>query len=56
MKTFIQTTLISCFALTALSVAAQDDAALLKKAKKIHEKAFTVDTHADTPMLLLRWI
>lgn len=54
MKTFIQSTLISCFALTALSAAAQDDAALLKKAKKIHEKAFTVDTHADTPMLLSR--
>ena len=54
MKNFIQSTLISCFALTALSAAAQDDAALLKKAKKIHEKAFTVDTHADTPMLLSR--
>lgn len=50
----MKTTLISCFALTALSVVAQDDAALLKKAKKIHEKAFTVDTHADTPMLLSR--
>jgi membrane dipeptidase len=54
MKTFIQSTLISCFALTALSAVAQDDAALLKKARKIHEKAFTVDTHADTPMLLSR--
>ncbi|NBB19867.1 membrane dipeptidase [Runella sp. CRIBMP] len=54
MKTTLRSTLISCFALTALSVAAQDDAALLKKAKKIHEKAFTVDTHADTPMLLSR--
>ncbi|AXE19580.1 membrane dipeptidase [Runella rosea] len=54
MKTLNQFTLISCFAFTALSVAAQDDAALLKKAKKIHEKAFTVDTHADTPMLLSR--
>lgn len=54
MKTTLRSTLISCFVLTALSVAAQDDAALLKKAKKIHEKAFTVDTHADTPMLLSR--
>lgn len=54
MKTFIQTTLISCFALTALSVAGQDDTALLKKARKIHDKAFTLDTHADTPMLLSR--
>ncbi|WP_428668511.1 dipeptidase [Runella sp.] len=54
MKSFIQSTLISCVALTSLTVAAQDDAALLKKAKKIHEKAFTVDTHADTPMLLSR--
>lgn len=31
---------------------AQDDA-LTKKAKKIHQRAFTVDTHADTPMLLM---
>ncbi len=54
MKTLIRSTLISCFAFTTLSVAAQDDAAFVKKAKKIHEKAFTVDTHADTPMLLSR--
>jgi len=31
---------------------AQDDA-LLRKAKKIHQRAFTLDTHADTPMLLM---
>lgn len=33
---------------------AQEEADLLKKAKEIHEKAFTLDTHADTPMLLSR--
>jgi membrane dipeptidase len=31
-----------------------DEAKLLKKAQKIHEKAFTLDTHADTPMLFSR--
>ncbi len=31
---------------------AQTDA-LTRKAKKIHQQAFTVDTHADTPMLLM---
>ncbi|MFN4147549.1 MAG: dipeptidase [Runella sp.] len=35
-------------------VEAQNEEALLKKAKQIHQKAFTLDTHADTPMLLSR--
>ncbi|MFN8348154.1 MAG: dipeptidase [Spirosomataceae bacterium] len=54
MKIFIPSAFTACLALTAFSVTAQDDAALLKKAKKIHDKAFTLDTHADTPMLLSR--
>lgn len=55
MKTLIRSTLISCFALsTSVAMSQEADKALLKKAKKIHEKAFTVDTHADTPMLLSR--
>ena len=55
MKTLIRSTLISCFALSAsVAMSQETDKALLKKAKKIHEKAFTVDTHADTPMLLSR--
>ncbi|MDF7816085.1 dipeptidase [Runella sp. MFBS21] len=55
MKTLIRSTLISCFALsTSVAMSQETDKALLKKAKKIHEKAFTVDTHADTPMLLSR--
>lgn len=44
----------ACLILCALSASAQTSQALLKKAHKIHDKAFTVDTHADTPMLLAR--
>ncbi|ARK09276.1 dipeptidase [Fibrella sp. ES10-3-2-2] len=44
----------ACLALFSLSASAQNEKALLKKAHKIHDKAFTVDTHADTPMLLSR--
>ncbi|MEZ0484710.1 dipeptidase [Fibrella aquatica] len=44
----------ACLAFLSLSASAQNEKALLKKAHKIHEKAFTVDTHADTPMLLSR--
>jgi len=51
MKNWIYTTLVAaCPVIPALA----QDAALLKKAHKIHEKAFTLDTHADTPMLLSR--
>ncbi|MDQ1086001.1 dipeptidase [Siphonobacter sp. SORGH_AS_1065] len=32
---------------------AQDDAKLIEKAKKIHAKVFTLDTHADTPMRMV---
>jgi membrane dipeptidase len=54
MKNSLSIFLLVCLALTVFSVSAQDDKALLKKAHKIHDKAFTVDTHADTPMLLSR--
>ncbi|WP_421825375.1 dipeptidase [Larkinella sp.] len=55
MKNWLFPTLLACLATGALPASAtDDDKALLKKAKKIHEKAFTVDTHADTPMLLSR--
>ncbi|MCK8492724.1 dipeptidase [Spirosoma sp. RP8] len=54
MKNRIATPLLACLAVTVFSASAQDDKALIKKAHKIHEKAFTVDTHADTPMLLSR--
>lgn len=53
MKNWLYPTLCACLATGFLPAAAQDEA-LLKKAHKIHEKAFTVDTHADTPMLLSR--
>ncbi|HAK79188.1 MAG TPA: membrane dipeptidase [Runella sp.] len=54
MKYLFRSTLSACLAAATFTVSAQDDAALLKKAKKIHDKAFTLDTHADTPMLLAR--
>ncbi|WP_420147786.1 dipeptidase [Spirosoma sp.] len=55
MKNRFSTSLLACLASTTfLSASAQEDKALLKKAHKIHEKAFTIDTHADTPMLLSR--
>ncbi|GAB3895718.1 dipeptidase [Spirosoma agri] len=54
MKYWLSTSLLACLATTVFSASAQDDKALLKKAHKIHDKAFTVDTHADTPMLLSR--
>lgn len=51
MKNWIYTTLLAtCPVIPTLA----QDASLLKKAHKIHEKAFTLDTHADTPMLLSR--
>lgn len=48
--------MLPLLALPLLSTAQSDDseAKLLKKAAKIHEKAFTLDTHADTPMLFSR--
>ncbi|CCH54858.1 membrane dipeptidase [Fibrisoma limi BUZ 3] len=52
MKHQLAGTVLAC--LVGFTATAQDDRALLKKAHKIHEKAFTVDTHADTPMLLSR--
>jgi membrane dipeptidase len=52
MKHQLASTVLAC--LVGLTATAQDDKALLKKAHKIHDKAFTVDTHADTPMLLSR--
>lgn len=54
MKNRFSTPLLACLAAAFLSASAQDDKALLKKAHKIHDKAFTLDTHADTPMLLSR--
>lgn len=55
MNTFTRFSLLltGLIALT-LTASAQDDRTLLKKAHKIHDKAFTLDTHADTPMLLSR--
>ncbi|MFD1139958.1 dipeptidase [Larkinella insperata] len=53
MKNWLYPTLLACLS-TGVTLAADDDKELLKKARKIHEKAFTVDTHADTPMLLSR--
>ncbi|SDM77952.1 dipeptidase [Siphonobacter aquaeclarae] len=41
------------FAFLGLPAMAQDDAKLIEKAKKIHAKAFTLDTHADTPMRMV---
>jgi len=47
--------LFTLSALPFLGIAqSSDEAKLLKKAHKIHEKAFTLDTHADTPMLFSR--
>lgn len=54
MKHNVSTLLLACLATASLSASSQDDKALLKKAHKIHDKAFTIDTHADTPMLLSR--
>ncbi|MFD2571203.1 dipeptidase [Spirosoma soli] len=54
MKNALYSTLLTCLAMGFLPALGQDDKALLKKAHKIHDKAFTVDTHADTPMLLSR--
>ncbi len=54
MKHNFSTPLLACLATAFLSASGQDDKALLKKAHKIHDKAFTIDTHADTPMLLSR--
>ncbi|PQA60571.1 dipeptidase [Siphonobacter curvatus] len=34
-------------------VSAQQEAKLIEKAKKIHAKVFTLDTHADTPMRMV---
>jgi membrane dipeptidase len=53
MKNWLLPALLACLS-TGVTLAADDEKELLKKAKKIHEKAFTVDTHADTPMLLSR--
>jgi membrane dipeptidase len=47
------------FGFTLLSCSSQtSEADLLVRAKEIHEKALTVDTHADTPSRLLRegWV
>jgi membrane dipeptidase len=48
--------LSACVVALSLGAAAQGtaDEKLVQKAKKIHAKALTVDTHADTPMLLMR--
>lgn len=54
MKTQYVTPLLVCLIGSALSASAQDDKAFLKKAHKLHERTFTIDTHADTPMLLSR--
>lgn len=54
MEALLKPILIIVLITSVLSTMAQDETALLKKAKKIHEKAFTVDTHADTPMLFSR--
>ena len=55
MKNWFSIPLLACLAITTFfPVSAQNDKALIKKAHKIHEKAFTIDTHADTPMLLSR--
>ncbi|GAB3985486.1 dipeptidase [Spirosoma daeguense] len=54
MKKIVSATFVACLAGSVLTATAQNDKALLKKAHKIHDKAFTLDTHADTPMLLSR--
>lgn len=54
MKNVIYPTLLACLTAGFLPVTAQPDKGLLKKAHKIHSKAYTVDTHADTPMVLSR--
>lgn len=49
-----QLTVLASLVSAASFAQTSEDPALVQKAKKIHERAFTVDTHADTPMLLTR--
>jgi membrane dipeptidase len=49
-----QLTILASLVYVASFAQSAEDPALVRKAKKIHERAFTVDTHADTPMLLTR--
>ncbi|QKZ14053.1 dipeptidase [Spirosoma sp. KUDC1026] len=50
----LQLTVLASLVSAASFAQTSEDPALVQKAKKIHERAFTVDTHADTPMLLTR--
>lgn len=42
------------FLLFPFAILAQNEAKLLRKAEKIHQKAFTVDTHADAPINMMK--
>jgi membrane dipeptidase len=46
--------LLSLFWLNSLNAKGASDEELLKKAKKIHSQIVTIDTHTDTPLLLMR--
>lgn len=46
--------LFTLFVLFPFAILAQNEAKLLRKAEKIHRKAFTVDTHADAPINMMK--
>lgn len=46
--------LVLLFIPLLISACTSSEEQLIKKAKKIHEKAYTVDSHVDTPMWLTR--
>lgn len=52
MKRLVLSAFVAALSLTASAQGTDDK--LVQKARKIHAKILTVDTHADTPMLLMR--
>lgn len=46
--------LLTLFLLFPFAILAQKETKLLRKAEKIHRKAFTVDTHADAPINMMK--
>jgi len=53
MHKIIPHTILAAGLLTSLTLTGQTDPELEKRAKEIHQKALTVDTHCDTPMNML---
>ncbi len=49
---YLLRSIITILVIIPLTGAVQTDQSILDKAKKIHEKILTVDTHTDTPMML----